>query len=135
MYRFKQRAFTLVELLVVMALLALSLSIVLPLTVKQVDSARYRGERELAAMFIQRMRHNSFFLSRPMQLSVSGKEMVASSGGFTQKLQLQYVAFDEQDVEFKPLDTATAYEFTASIGESAWTLKIEHQSTNWFNAD
>ena len=75
MYRFKQ-AFTLIELLVVMALMTLSVSIILPLTIKQIDAARYRGERELSALFIQRMQHNSFFLSRPVTVNAGGKALV-----------------------------------------------------------
>lgn len=134
MYRFKQ-AFTLIELLVVMALMALSVSIILPLTIKQIDAARYRGERELSALFIQRMQHNSFFLSRPVTVNAGGKALVANSGNFTQRLDLQYIAFEEQHIEFLPLNTSVKLEFNASIGQTLWKLKIENQNAIWVNAD
>jgi prepilin-type N-terminal cleavage/methylation domain-containing protein len=131
----KPKGFTLIELLVVMVLMALSLSIVLPITVNQVESARYRSERQLCAMFFQQVHNSSFFLSRPIEVTASGRMLTATAKDYQLQLALDYTAFTEQTVVIMPGGLAEPLSLMAYVNEKAWQLVIDNEKAIWSDAD
>lgn len=131
----KPKGFTLIELLVVMVLMALSLSIVLPITVNQVESARYRSERQLCAMFFQQVHNSSFFLSRPIEVTASGRMLTATAKDYQLQLALDYTAFAEQTVVIMPGGLAEPLSLMAYVNEKAWQLVVDNEKAIWSDAD
>lgn len=131
----KPKGFTLIELLVVMVLMALSLSIVLPITVNQVDSARQRAERQLCAMFFQQVHNSSFFLSRPIEVTASGRMLTATAKDYQLQLALDYTAFSEQTVVIMPGGLAEPLSLMAYVNEKAWQLVVDNEKAIWSDAD
>ncbi|MBU1309303.1 MAG: prepilin-type N-terminal cleavage/methylation domain-containing protein [Gammaproteobacteria bacterium] len=135
MYLSKAKGFTLIELLVVMVLMSLSLSIVLPITVNQVDAARQRAERQLCAMFFQQVHNSSFFLARPIEVTASGRMLTATAKDYQKQLALEYTAFTEQTVIIMPGGLAEPLSLKAYINEKAWQLVIDNEQAAWSDAD
>ncbi|WNO61663.1 hypothetical protein RDV63_12105 [Rheinheimera sp. MMS21-TC3] len=115
--------------------MALSLSIVLPLTVKQVESAKHRSERQLSALFIEQMQNSSFFLSRPVKISVNGKSIKAKSKQFEQELTLQYTSFAEKTLSVSPDGIVDPISLEAYINGQAWQLVIDDEKALWSYPD
>jgi prepilin-type N-terminal cleavage/methylation domain-containing protein len=142
MYRFNapsasaaSRGFTLIELLVVMLILSISLSIVLPLTMQQIESSRHRAERTKVSLFISRLQSLGFFGSQEITLMVSGRTMSAAMFGREARLGLDYVSFDENEVVFNAGFLPESIELSAYINERPWRLVVSNEKAEWFNAD
>ena len=131
----KPQGFTLIELLVVMLIMSISLSIILPLTMNQIESARYRAERSKVSVFITKVQSLGFFRSQAITLKASGRKLSAGWYGHNAELVLDYISFEEEKVQFNAGFIPESVELMAFINEQPWRLVINNEKTEWFNAD
>jgi prepilin-type N-terminal cleavage/methylation domain-containing protein len=90
----KARGFTLLELLVVMAIMGLLVGLVGPFTVRQYDKIQVVKEREQLLQLIQRIRFISVIEQADHPLSVQGASISSAT--------LQQVEFSFQHLRFPP---------------------------------
>jgi len=129
------RGFTLIELLVVMLILSISIGIVIPLTVQQVDKAKERGEREIIVSYIETLQNASYFLSLPLEVSFSGSEIKTSIEDEEKSLTSKYIFFEDMDIQLSPFGTNLDASIDASIGERRWKLVLNDEKATWVIAD
>lgn len=129
------RGFTLIELLVVMVLLSLSMSIILPLTVENVEKSRISGEIQLVDLFLQEVRRDSFFLQQPIQVKFIGKQITALAKDYDKTLKTEHIAFDSVRVQFEPTGTAPTEKVAAAVDSRLWELSFEETETVWNDPD
>ncbi|QYJ85005.1 prepilin-type N-terminal cleavage/methylation domain-containing protein [Shewanella mesophila] len=136
MYHFKTKnGFTLIELLVVMLLLSLSMSIILPLTVDNVEKSRISGEIQLIDLFIQEVRRDSFFLQQPIQVKFIGKQITALAKDYDKTLKTEHIAFDNVRVQFEPTGASPTEKVAAAVDSRRWELSFEEKKTVWNDPD
>lgn len=134
MSRYKTAGFTLIELMIVLVIMALSLSLILPLSMQQIDRAKERSERELVVLLLDKARRDSYFNSQSQQLTFTGKQLICHYP--TEKVyDFEFVAFAEAHVQVEASGRSEPQQLSASIGGKRWTLEIEHETASWFNAD
>lgn len=136
MYRSKHyRGFTLIELLVVMLLLSLSMSIILPLTVENVEKSRISGEIQLVDLFLQEVRRDSFFLQQPLQIIFVGKQITVKGKDYAKTLNTEYIGFENEKVQFEPTGALPTKKVTAVAETRRWELSFEETETVWNDPD
>lgn len=131
---YKPAGFTLIELMIVLVIMALSLSLILPLSMRQIDQAKERSERELVVLLLDKARRDSYFNSTPQQLTFTGRRMV---GYWPEEkvYDFEFVAFSDATVQVEASGRSVPQQITASIDGKRWKLEIEHETAGWFNAD
>jgi len=136
MFRFKSsRGFTLIELLIVMLIMSISLSVVLPLTVEQVDKAKQRSERQLAVLFYQKAVQQAFFGSQTVKLKFLGKELSYGEGELRRQLRFEQLSFREAELTLTVPGAVPAQKVEAAIDGRIWVLELNRDEANWFNPD
>lgn len=136
MFRFKSsRGFTLIELLIVMLIMSISLSVVLPLTVEQVDKAKQRSERQLAVLFYQKAVQQAFFGSQTVKLKFLGKELSYGEGELRRELRFEQLSFREAELTLTVPGAVPAQKVEAAIDGRIWVLELNRDEANWFNPD
>ena len=136
MFRFKSsRGFTLIELLIVMLIMSISLSVVLPLTVEQVDKAKQRSERQLAVLFYQKAVQQAFFGSQTVKLKFLGKELSYGEGELRRQLRFEQLSFREAELTLTVPGAVPAQKVEAAIEGRIWVLELNRDEANWFNPD
>lgn len=136
MFRFKSsRGFTLIELLIVMLIMSISLSVVLPLTVEQVDKAKQRSERQLAVLFYQKAVQQAFFGSQTVKLKFLGKELSYGEGELRRQLRFEQLSFREAELTLTVPGAVPARKVEAAIEGRIWVLELNRDEANWFNPD
>jgi len=136
MFRFKSsRGFTLIELLIVMLIMSISLSVVLPLTVEQVDKAKQRSERQLAVLFYQKAVQQAFFGSQTVKLKFLGKELSYGEGELRRELRFKELSFREAELTLTVPGAVPAQKVEAAIDGRIWVLELNRDEANWFNPD
>lgn len=119
-----------------MAIMALSLSLVLPLTVDQVESARKRAEREKVVLFLRQATQNAFYYSEPVNVTVSGKRLTADYQNREQAvLETTYLTFEEQKFVLFALGPSIPTTLTAVISGNRWPLEVSREKITWLNPD
>ncbi|MFC4656857.1 Tfp pilus assembly protein FimT/FimU [Rheinheimera marina] len=95
------RGFTLIELMIVIMLLGLVMSLVGPLTMQQVDSARARSEQESLQRWLRQQSFEAYTRQQAVQLSFDGKGVYAYDADGRRILlkQFSYLFFTPQHVE------------------------------------
>ena len=131
----QKKGFTLIELLVVMVIMSVSLSLVLPLTVQQIDAAKYRAERTKVVTFLNQYQSLSFFRAEAITLYASGRRLAAEYAGKTTELPLEYVTFEETTFQFTPNIVVETIDIHAFINEQPWRLVIQNETAEWFSTD
>jgi prepilin-type N-terminal cleavage/methylation domain-containing protein len=87
--------FTLVELLVVFAVLGVLMALVAPLGVKQVERARAQEEWLVLRRTVEGLAFRAFAQGREVTLEARGAELVwRAAGGAEQRLALEHAFFD-----------------------------------------
>ena len=129
------RGFTLIELLVVMLILSISMGIVIPLSVEQVDKAKERGEREIIVSYIETLQNASYFLSLPLAVNFSGSEIKTSIEDEEKSLTSKYVFFEDMEVDLSPFGTNLDVSIDASIGGRRWKLVLKDEKATWVVTD
>lgn len=137
MFRSKpyQRGFTLIELLIVMVIMSLSLSLVIPITMQQVDAAQARAERNKIVQWVEQVKIRSYFAKSPMLLLFEDYKLTASLGEDNYELPLQHISFPEQQVKIYPEGRIEQGDVKAVIRQANWILVINDEETRWSNAD
>lgn len=129
--------FTLIELLVVMVIMSVSLGIVIPITMGQVDATKERAEREHVLLFIERQRTASLFSGQPIELNFNGKRLSATPA-FNKEdesiYELDHISFGEYTHQLSPYFTEEQ-KLTAIIRQRNWVLTIENEKAVWSNAN
>ena len=134
MYRYKPSGFTLIELMIVLLILALSFSVIVPLSVRQVDQAKERGERDFVVLLLEKARRDSYFNSISQQLTFKGKQVV-SHWPAEKIYDLEFVSFADATVVIEASGHSSNQQLSAASGGKTWILAIEHETSNWSNAD
>ncbi|PWF63891.1 hypothetical protein CBX96_08640 [Shewanella sp. BC20] len=136
MYHFKDnRGFTLIELLVVMVLLSLSMSIILPLTVENVEKSRISGEIQLVDLFLREVKRDSFFLQQPLQIIFVGKQITVKGTDYAKTLNTEYIGFENVKVQFEPTGALPSEKVVAVADTRRWELSFEETETVWNDPD
>jgi prepilin-type N-terminal cleavage/methylation domain-containing protein len=100
-FRSLNRGFTLVELLIVMAIMSLILSIVGPLTVKIVDKAQAQSELITLKNAIHKLSYKAFASATPYTLTLSSKTLkLESQRSNLSTHRFEYLSFAEQVITF-----------------------------------
>jgi prepilin-type N-terminal cleavage/methylation domain-containing protein len=90
-----QRGFTLVELLVVLAILGMLVALVAPLGVRQMDKARAQEEWLVLQRTVEGLAFRAFAQGQDMQIKAQGAEVRWSvAGGQERVLVLRHLFFD-----------------------------------------
>lgn len=118
-----------------MAIMAISLSLVIPLTMQQIDSAQARAERNKVVQWVNQSRVRSYFANTPLLLQFNGSQLQLELADNTYQLSLEHIDFAEQDVTVFPEGRVHEGKVTASIRQSKWVLIIEQNETTWSNTD
>jgi prepilin-type N-terminal cleavage/methylation domain-containing protein len=134
MSRYKVAGFTLIELMIVLVIMALSLSLILPLSMRQIDQAKERSERELVVLLLEKARRESYFNSISQHLTFTGKQVVSNWPSETIH-NLEFVAFSEARVQVQASGRSVHQQLSASIGGKRWILDIKDETSSWSNAD
>lgn len=130
-----QLGFTLIELLIVMVIMSLSLSLVIPITMQQVDAAQARAERNKIVQWVEQVKIRSYFAKTPMQLLFEDFKLTARLGEDNYDLQLQHISFPEQQVKIYPEGRIEQGDVKAVIRQANWILVINDEETRWSNTD
>ncbi|MEH8021210.1 type II secretion system protein [Rheinheimera metallidurans] len=69
--------FTLIELLIVIVLLGIAIALVGPLTIKQVENARARNERQMLERWLHKQSFNAFAKQQQYSFKFDGKAIYA----------------------------------------------------------
>lgn len=131
---YKSAGFTLIELMIVLVIMALSLSLILPLSMRQIDQAKERSERELVVLLLEKARRDSYFNSTPQQLTFSGKQVIFNWPSET-IYDLEFVAFAETTVQVEASGRSLAQQLSASIDGKRWILDIKYETSSWSHTD
>lgn len=129
------RGFTLIELLIVMLIMSISLSLVLPLTVEQVDKARQRSERQLTVLFFQKAVQQAFFGSQTVKLKFLGKVLSYGEGEQKRELRLEQISFREAELDVTVPGVVPAQKVEVAIDGRVWVLELDKDEANWVNPD
>jgi prepilin-type N-terminal cleavage/methylation domain-containing protein len=136
MFRCKTTSgFTLIELLIVMLIMSVSLSVVLPITIDQVEAARERSERQLTQVFFQKALQQTFFGSQRVQLKFVGRQVSFGEGLQKQHILFEHISFQEMAVELSSIGVESQTKIPAAINGVAWTLELTKDEASWVNAD
>jgi prepilin-type N-terminal cleavage/methylation domain-containing protein len=94
------RGFSLIELLVVMIILSITLAIIGPMTIEQVDKANARSELTSFKNTLKAMSNQAFSTSEAIALSLSNKVMKTNAGNKESKHTFEFISFPEQIIYF-----------------------------------
>jgi prepilin-type N-terminal cleavage/methylation domain-containing protein len=95
------KGFTLVELLIVMAIMSLILSIVGPLTVKMVDKAQAQSELITLKNAIHKLSYKAFASATPYTLTLNSKILRLESERSNPSIhRFEYLSFSDQVITF-----------------------------------
>ena len=81
--------FTLVELLVVLAILGIALSLVGPFTINQLDKVKRAQEREEIRLLLNEWQFRAFNQRRAIELGFSGRQLLVSRGSAINRPQVE----------------------------------------------
>ncbi len=134
--RARTAGFTLIELVIVMVIIGLGLSVIIPFTVQQVDSANARNEREKIIILVKNTRNMALFRSAEMRLTFFGRQVSVAGVAENKQLNLAYLSFlTEAEIVVGQTGAYQAAEIAATINGKNWTLKVFHDKAEWAYAD
>lgn len=100
-YSGKSKGFTLVELLIVMAIMSLILSIVGPLTVKIVDKTQAQSEFISLKNAVNKVSYKAFASATPYVLTFDNRTLNLESKNSTPSIhRFEYISFPQQVITF-----------------------------------
>lgn len=126
--------FTLIELLVVMVIISFALGLVLPLTVDQVDKTKARAERELISRIFKQAKNDSYFINKPVQITVLGRKLTYVQGKRAKEWEFSFASFSEQSVKVTQYGFSVSYVDAAVAGKN-WRLDLNEKNIGWSDAD
>ncbi|WP_333796362.1 type II secretion system protein [Rheinheimera sp.] len=129
------RGFTLIELLIVMFIMSISLSLVLPLTVDQVDKAKQRSERQLVVLFYKNAVQQAFFGSQTIKLKFLGKVLSYGEAERRREIRFEQLSFREAEITVTVPGVIPAQRVEVAIDGRIWVLELDKDEANWFNPD
>ncbi|MCT6700634.1 prepilin-type N-terminal cleavage/methylation domain-containing protein [Rheinheimera sp. 4Y26] len=129
------RGFTLIELLIVMFIMSISLSLVLPLTVDQVDKAKQRSERQLVVLFYKNAVQQAFFGSQTVKLKFLGKVLSYGEAERRREVRFEQLSFREAEITVTVPGVIPAKRVEVAIDGRIWVLELDKDEANWFNPD
>jgi|GEM_PF-6411943 len=129
------RGFTLIELLIVMFIMSISLSLVLPLTVDQVDKAKQRSERQLVVLFYKNAVQQAFFGSQTVKLKFLGKVLSYGEAERRREIRFEQLSFREAEITVTVPGVIPAQRVEVAIDGRIWVLELDKDEANWFNPD
>lgn len=129
------RGFTLIELLIVMFIMSISLSLVLPLTVDQVDKAKQRSERQLVVLFYKNAVQQAFFGSQTVKLKFLGKVLSYGEAERRREVRFEQLSFREAEITVTVPGVIPAQRVEVAIDGRIWVLELDKDEANWFNPD
>lgn len=99
--RQSQQAFTLIELMVVMAIMTVIFSLIGPLAQNQVDKVRASEEWYRLSNKTSQWAADAYFHGREIDLLVDGKRLIVRSSGLPDEIiEFVYISFPRQQVRF-----------------------------------
>ena len=120
------RGFTLIEILLVVLLMSITLALVAPLGVEQVDKARAQSEWLALDREIGRLSLNAFLRSEFITLYAAGKQLAwETDDGDQGVIEFEYLFFSpEQLLTINPNGIADPMEITVIQREQQRTLSL-----------
>jgi prepilin-type N-terminal cleavage/methylation domain-containing protein len=94
-----RNGFTLIELMVVIAIMTTVLSLVAPLMIEQVDKTKAAAEFHEARQYLTDSRKVAFLKGQPVNFWFEGKQLRRVIGNDTVILEFQYLFFPRQHLQ------------------------------------
>lgn len=95
----RQYAFTLLELLVVMSIVGLSLSLVGPLVLEQVDKTKANAEVKQLEQYIDMTLAGAYLAGQPIVLQFNGRQLLRQQHGVAEQVTFDYLFFQPQQLK------------------------------------
>jgi prepilin-type N-terminal cleavage/methylation domain-containing protein len=95
-FRLRRTGFTLIELMVVMLIMGAMLSLVGPLAVRNVESAKYKTEEMQFKNWLVKMSHTAFYSGQRVTIDLEGKLASATLGERKDSLEFESLFFQPQ---------------------------------------
>lgn len=111
--------------------MSISLGVVIPLTVEQVEKARERGERELVVSHLKTLQQTSYFYSRPLTVKFSGATIKTTVNNEERDFESTLIFFEAAEIELIPMGMNSEFVIDASIGERKWKLSLNENQATW----
>ncbi|MDP5149821.1 type II secretion system protein [Rheinheimera baltica] len=126
----RQSAFTLIELLIVMLLLSISIGIVIPLSVNQVESSKVRAERAKVIMLVQHLQSESFFKAKEIKVLAKDNSLVVGEKDKQEEVKFSFLNFVEKEFLLTSLQSGLI-ELTVQHNAEDWVLVIGNDIPFW----
>jgi len=124
----RQQAFTLIELMVVMAIMTVMFSLIGPLAQNQVDKVRASEEWYSFSQHCQSLSATAFFRGIPVELRLKGREAVTYIGGqLSDRIVYQQLMFAEQTVTFSSNGYPGRVQINARVRSTEKVLTLTRQ--------
>lgn len=130
----RSAGFTLIELLIVMVIMAAAMAIVAPLTMKQVQSAQQRAEREQIRMLLQQVQFDAFFQQSTQWVWFEGRQILRGSDKVA-AMQLEFVSFSNKKLAVFPSGAFSEPVVSAAMDDVTWHLELSDEKAVWSHAD
>jgi len=126
--RQSQQAFTLIELMVVMAIMTVIFSLIGPLAQNQVDKVRASEEWYSFSQHCQSLSATAFFRGTPVELRLKGREALTYIGGqLSDRIVYQQLMFAEQTVTFSSNGYPGRIQINARVRNTEKVLTLTRQ--------
>lgn len=126
--------FTLIELMIVMSIVALTLSLVGPLAIDSLDKARARSELVTLKNWMRYQSHKAFINGYDRQFLFVNKRILTIERGSQKEVELRrfdYLTFPSQRLDISKRGIASRDKIDVMIGERKESL----DTYNWKNDD
>lgn len=121
-----QRGFSLVELLIVMALMGLVLSLVGPLGMKQIERSEAVYESMQLQQLLNRAAQQAYVQAKPVELQLDGKQLLGSDGQHVLLNQsFSHIFFPRQLVQINRNGFASQPQISALVRGQPRTFDFE----------
>ena len=115
-----------------MLIAGMALSVVIPFSLQQVDSAKARSEKEKVVILLERAKDMVLFRSSQTSLVFSGRQIRISALGEDKLLNLQHISFpQETEVAVGLVGVDKDVNLAAIINGQNWVLKVNHEKAEW----
>lgn len=123
--RQSQQAFTLIELMVVMAIMTVIFSLIGPLAQNQVDKVRASEEWYTVTNKSRELASEAFFSGESIELSVRGHLLeVLINDNVIEQVEFSQISFPPQKIKFFPNGYANQKLLTANVRNSKKNLEL-----------